>query len=163
MSCTRPLTAYRSQGGQISFRKTDGWSDRQLTLPCGQCQDCRLSKRREWAVRIVHEASLYEKNCFLTLTYDEDHLPKDGSLHKIHFQRFIRRWRKAWKLKPRELRYFHCGEYGDENRRPHYHAIIFGHDFSEDREFLKNSGDGKLYVSPRLQKLWDYGFHANGS
>ena len=112
-------------------------------------------------MRIVHEAQLHDRNCFLTLTYDEDHLPKDGSLNKLHFQKFIRKWRKRLPG-GQTLRYFHCGEYGDENKRPHYHAIIFGHDFSEDREFFKNSGESKLYVSPSLMELWHYGWHTIG-
>lgn len=38
-------------------------------LACGQCIGCRLERARQWAVRIMHEASLYNVNSFVTLTY----------------------------------------------------------------------------------------------
>ena len=30
------------------------------------------------------------------------------------------------KIAPRRIRYFACGEYGDETGRPHYHLAVFG-------------------------------------
>ena len=38
-------------------------------LPCGSCVSCRLAYSRSWAIRCMHEASLHDRNCFLTLTY----------------------------------------------------------------------------------------------
>lgn len=65
-------------------------------LPCGKCRGCRLEKSRQWALRIMHEASLYDDNCFVTLTYDDEHLPKDGSLVKKDFQLFMKKLRKKF-------------------------------------------------------------------
>lgn len=57
--------------------------------PCGGCVGCRLEKSRSWAVRCTHEASLYSSNCFLTLTYSPENLPKYGTLVPKHFTDFL--------------------------------------------------------------------------
>lgn len=129
-----------------------------VEIPCGQCIGCRLERSRQWAIRCVHEASLYDDNCFLTLTYDDEHLPSDNSLNLKHFQDFLKRLRKRFGS---GIRYFHCGEYGDLNNRPHYHAIIFNFDFA-DKVIFKDSGEYKVYVSDSLSKLWPYGYSTIG-
>lgn len=93
MPCYRPLQAYRSSGAIVFDRPRSGGEP--LRLPCGQCIGCRLERSRQWALRCLHEASCYEKNVFATLTYDEEHLPADGSLDLPEFQRFMKRLRKA--------------------------------------------------------------------
>jgi len=101
---------------------------------CGQCVNCRINKRREWANRIVLESSLYEDNTFVTLTYDDKYLPSDGCVRKATLQNFIKQLRayrdyQAEKLdqKAPSIRYFGVGEYGSETLRPHYHIILFNH------------------------------------
>ena len=47
-----------------------------ITIPCGKCLACRLDKAKEWATRSIMEAKLHNKNCFITITYDNKHLPK---------------------------------------------------------------------------------------
>jgi len=94
-----------------------------------------------WSVRMMHEASLNDDNCFITLTYDENNINSNGSLDKSHVQKFLKRVRKVFKF-----RYFICGEYGDENKRPHYHGIIFGLDFR------------KIKREQWLEKKWGLGF-----
>ena len=156
------MQGYRSRadGKTIVFNPTYGWIDRPLTIPCGQCVGCRLERSRQWAVRCVHEASLHEDNCFITLTYNNESLPEDGSLNKKHFQDFMKRLRKKYKNK--KIRYYHCGEYGDKNFRPHYHAIIFGLEFDDQKLFTVNNGE-KLYTSEKLEKLWPFGFSTIGT
>lgn len=68
------------------------------------------------------EAAQYSDNCFLTLTYDDDHLPTDMSVSPRVIQLFMKRLRKKW---PNKIRYFACGEYGDQTMRPHYHIAVF--------------------------------------
>lgn len=159
MPCYSPLDCWRQRGNdvgvsKISFSKHDDLAT-PLTIPCGQCIGCRLEKSRRWAVRIMHETELHEKNCFLTLTYSDDKLPSDGSLHVEDFQLFMKRLRKR---STSPLRFFHCGEYGEENLRPHYHVCLFGDDFSDDRIFNKTTKQGDtLYTSPRLSEVWDLG------
>jgi len=108
-----------------------------------------------WAVRCLHEAQLYDDNCFLTLTYSPENIPDDGSLDKSHFQLFLKRLRK--KISPRRISYFMCGEYGDNLERPHYHSLLFNFNFA-DRKFYKlsNSGD-RLYTSETLDSIWGLG------
>lgn len=92
---------------------------------CGQCNPCRLKKRREWTHRIMLEAAGQTDNCFVTLTYSDENIPQDASLEPKHLQDWFKRFRKA--IEPNRVRYFACGEYGDETQRPHYHVILFGY------------------------------------
>lgn len=176
--CFTPLKAYRGPGGGIVFDSKKGYGDRPLELACGQCRGCRAERARQWAVRCVHEAAMNTRpvgpadvaagavpgsrvsnNCFVTLTYHPSKLPLDLSLDVSHWQKFAKRVRKE--LGP--FRFFHCGEYGEESRRPHYHACIFGLDFHEDRIYLKGNLDKRLYTSPRLERLWSYGLVSIGN
>ncbi len=147
------------QGGGITFRLSEAWSDRQLELACGQCQGCRLERSRQWALRCVHESQMHDRNCFLTLTYRAEELPADGSLHVEDWQKFAKRLRK----KCGRFRFFHCGEYGDENLRPHYHAAVFGLDFGDDRKLFKTARGNSLFVSETLDEAWGLGFATIGS
>lgn len=70
------------------------------------------------------ESQAHGDNCFITLTYAPDTLPSDGSLNKKHLQDWLKRFRKA--IEPLKVRYYACGEYGEQTFRPHYHAILFG-------------------------------------
>jgi hypothetical protein len=100
---------------------------------------------------------------FLTLTYDDAHLPEDGSLHYEHFQLFMKRMRKYFMSRfGQQLRFFMCGEYGDKLGRPHYHAIIFGVTFVDKQLWSIRRGNN-LYRSRTLEKLWPYGFSSIGS
>lgn len=102
---------------------------RQLRLnstpfPCGQCLPCLINKRRIWTLRMILESFCHSYSSFITLTYDDEHLPVDGLLSKRDAQLFLKRLRKS--LHPRRFRYYLCGEYGPQTHRPHYHAILFG-------------------------------------
>ena len=159
MQCTRPLKAYRAEGGRVVFTSREGWSDRPLELRCGQCIGCRIARSQSWALRCVHEAALHERNSFVTLTYRNEDLPKDLSLRVEDLQLFWKRLRK----RGLKFRYFACGEYGDTNLRPHYHACLFGQDFAEDRELYNDANGKKLYVSSMLEETWGKGFAPIGS
>lgn len=105
-------------------------------------------------MRCIHEAALHKQNSFVTLTYDDDHLPKDKGLDKSHLQRFFKRLRKAFPTKP--IRYYACGEYGDNTKRPHYHACVFGLDF-DDKIHFRTLGQNALYLSEKLTNIWGHG------
>lgn len=123
-----------------------------IVLPCGQCMACRLNKSRDWATRCVLESKMHEQNCFITLTYDDEHLPKDYGLQKQDFTNFIKRLRKNTGAK---IRYYAAGEYGDLYSRPHYHACIFG--WKPDDLVLYSVRNGvNLYLSETLLKAWQY-------
>lgn len=155
MTCYHPLLAYR-EDGKVVFNKPFPLA-KGFNLPCGQCIGCRLKYSQEWAVRIMHEKQMHEESCFITLTMNDEYLStreNPQSLDKTEFQKFMKRLRKRY---GNEIRYFHCGEYGEKNNRPHYHAIIFGLDF-EDKELFKVRDEIKLYTSESLAKLWPFGF-----
>lgn len=156
MPCYYPQKYYRCRtpnpSGKYGITSSPllGWTDMPVVIPCGQCIGCRLERSRQWAMRCMHEASLHDCNCFITLTYSDDFLPDNDSLRKSDFQNFMKRLRK--KISPAKVRYYMCGEYGSQNNRPHYHALLFGYDFSDAIAW-----DSKYRISPMLQVLWPYG------
>lgn len=167
MACYAPLKAYAKPGGGVAFDSKEGFYDRPLQLPCGQCIGCRQEKKRAWAIRCMHEAQMHEVNHFLTLTYNNESLPEGSTLVLDHWQKFAKRVRK----RHGPFRFLHCGEYGDEKRRPHYHAVLFGLDLSRDlkgnsyvsvRLKASDASAFPLMVSESLTDLWELGYHTLG-
>lgn len=123
---------------------------------CGQCMPCRLNRRRVWTHRILLEAKDHQHCTFVTLTYDDEHLPGLQSLEPRHLQLFLKSLRFA--IEPDKIRYYAVGEYGDQSERPHYHIALFG---------LPNCARGRTV--PRLNRVccencnrvgehWTYGY-----
>lgn len=137
-----------------------GWEP--VLLPCGRCLSCKMNKAREWSVRAVHEAQCHEENCFLTLTYDDDHLPADCSVSVRALQLFFKRLRKYLAYRKIKIRYLACGEYGSLNGRPHYHICLFGY-CPPDLIDISGYGLSRLYTSKIIAGLWPYGFNSVGS
>jgi len=153
--CIHPLSAERTADGTIHLKPHNGKPGEWLDLPCGQCIECRLERTRQWAVRITHEATFYQDNWFLTLTYNQDKLPR--SLEHEHFQAFWKRLRQHQaRLELESPRYYMCGEYGDKTKRPHYHAIAFGLKIN-DLKLYSKSKDKTLYTSETINNLWRMG------
>lgn len=138
-----------------------------LAVPvgCGQCIGCRLERSRQWAVRCMHEASLHDENCFITLTYREADLPIGGTLVPEDARKFIKNLRqRIWrKDRLKRLSFFLCGEYGEQLSRPHYHALLFGFDFGDKRFFKRGPDGSNLFTSTLLEELWPYGFASVGA
>lgn len=146
---------------------------RRLLLPCRHCVGCRLDKSREWANRIVMEQQYHEESWFLTLTYDDEHLPPafpvdsaTGEILSVHatlvkqdFQNFMKRLRFNSKQK---LRYFSAGEYGSKSYRPHYHVLIFGLHLNDLKPIKKSVLGNQYYTSDFISKCWPYGIHILG-
>lgn len=166
MTCYYPLTAWKSRDpedwnngkARMVFQKEKGLPGTETKLPCGQCSGCRLARSRTWAVRCLHEASLHDQNCFVTLTYNDENLPAHGSLNKRDFVLFMKRLRKRF---GDGIRFFQCGEYGELLSRPHHHAIFFGLDFV-DKLLYSSAFDTKLYYSETLTSIWGKGFTTIG-
>lgn len=156
MACFSPIKGYRSDDGTVKFAK--GQDSAMLEVACGQCAGCRLERSRQWAVRCLHEAQMHDRNCFITLTYDDDHLPASRSVDVRDWQLFAKRLRKE----RGKFRFFHCGEYGDATSRPHYHACVFGMDFAEDRVLYRRTPH-KLWTSPALTAIWGKGHSIIGA
>ena len=55
------------------------------------------------------------------------------------------------------MRYFHCGEYGETTGRPHYHAVLFGVRFEDQKEVVQGPGKPALFTSRQLDRLWQHG------
>lgn len=161
MPCFAPLAGWRSRernaSGKrgITFKFRDGFADMPVEVPCGQCIGCRIGRARAWAMRCMHEATLHERNCFLTLTYREN----PGTLRLSDLQKFMKRLRKEVK---EPLRYFAVGEYGERLGRPHYHLLLFGYDF-EDKYYWCGSGLSRQYRSDLLERIWTLGNSTVGS
>lgn len=162
MACYSPLKAFKRDDGSVVFHDgAKGGGGLPLSLPCGQCIGCRLERSRQWAVRCLHESKCYDENCFLTLTYDDDHLPLRNDLNYSDFQLFMKRFRKY--AAPKRLRFYMCGEYGPENGRPHFHACIFGFNFPDRKPFKLLQSNCQIFKSKALEELWPFGFSSIGA
>lgn len=185
MSCNSPLLAYYANAinpetGKRSlvfsqFGRYTGGDVRYvdpLEVPCGKCLGCQADQSLMWAIRAYHESIMHKESCFITLTYDQEHMPPDGKIDKKELQRFFKRLRRhfervddrmidslgaSWLVSPlrksRKFRYVACGEYGDQTRRAHYHLIFFGRDFLEGAMPINS----ELYTHPDLEKVWGKG------
>lgn len=198
MSCYKPLIRLynpndREQSGRVyslaRFSQLSGkqlkyedlmYNPKVMLIPCGQCIGCRIRQREDWTTRIELEARDYPKEevWFITLTYDEDHVPgmivKTGEImRKVQYtwkpgekrpssvqillyediQKFLKRLRKAYRGK---LRYFVAGEYGEQTARPHYHMILYGWRPTDLENLYKIHHNG-YYTSKWLENLWGMG------
>ena len=161
-----------------------------MEVACGQCLGCRLDHRRLWAMRCLHESLMHERagldTCFVTLTYRSElectptqrkeglHVPSDWSIHKSHFQKFMKRLRKNF---PQKIKYYGVGEYGNICKhggwtnvpveyvprcsecklgRPHYHALLFNVAFA-DAEMVIPGHERSGWTSRTLEDIWKYG------
>lgn len=131
---------------------------------------------------------MHKANCFITLTYSDEHIPKTGSLEHRDFQLFMKRLRKhvgrnkqkskqeptkgtpplpqratenrenKFSLKAKsKIRFYMAGEYGENTKRAHYHACIFGYDFPDKKYWRTTGSKARLYTSEQLNKLWGKG------
>lgn len=145
-------------------------------IPCGKCLGCRLEYSKQWATRCMLELPYHEHSYFLTLTYDNDHLPfneyvnDDGeilehmTLRKSDLQKFFKRLRINYERSGHDnhLKTYSCGEYGDKFGRPHYHCIVFGLSIDDlELDFVSPLGH-KYYKSDFINKCWPFGFVAIG-
>lgn len=146
MTCVSPKTIRQGSYGDT------------ITVPCGKCMSCRIQRTNEWTTRLENEMNYHKDSCFITLTYDDDHLPggMPGTLEPKHAQDFIKRLRFYIKQK---IKYYLVGEYGENTQRPHYHMIIFGW----KPELNEGVFIGGQFSSNLVLKCWSYGFNSVGS
>lgn len=155
MRCTSPRTVGLKADG-----KTLSWSPKEYSkefatfpLPCGKCIACRLEYARQWAIRCVHEAQMHESNSFITLTYSDTNLTSP-KLNYEDFQKFMKRLRERFPEQP--IGMFVTGEYGEKNKRPHWHAILFNFRFPDQQYYRRNESGDRLYTSSILDSLWGF-------
>lgn len=123
-------------------------------LPCGQCLACRINKARGWVIRIMLECGLHEESCLATLTYGDENLPEDLQVSPAVLSGFMKRLR--YYMKPRRIRFYGVGEYGELNGRPHYHVILFGVFCSEQETVEKAWTEGHVHIGEVTQEYVRY-------
>lgn len=162
MACYHPIPAWQGENGVVKL-----WpplDKENLALPCGNCIGCKAARANQWAKRCAHEAKNWTNNIFVTLTYDNEHLPPGGYLDAAELQRFFKRLRRdrernreAYSSDHRHrISYFACGEYGEKYERPHYHALIFNTDFADKYKTGVRKGH-TIFHSDTLAKNWTHG------
>lgn len=156
MPCYKPIPARRGENGAPwTLHPELGTQD--ATIPCGKCLGCRTDTQNAWVQRCTHEASIWKENRFVTLTYDDEHLPPE--LIPKHLTDFLKRlrWQRGTDdniLSDRSasIRYLACGEYGERTARPHYHLCLFNCGFHDEEQYSQ-----KLKTSETLTDIWSYG------
>lgn len=173
-----------------------GAKTRYETIPCGHCWACRLNYSAQWATRLMYECQKSEHNYFVTLTYDDEHLPIadkidmtypdgtiketyqnygdeiqcEGTVYEEHMKKFLHDLRQYLDrkypsqydengLKINGMKYFYCGEYGEQTHRPHYHIILLNcpldlsqfYDTHIDERFKEH------WKSKEIEHYWPYG------
>ncbi|AXH77790.1 MAG: replication initiator protein [Microviridae sp.] len=170
MPCFGPLDGWMSRERtatgkrRMSFKIRESYHDLPITVPCGKCLGCKLERARQWSLRCYHEAKMWGKNSFLTLTYSGENLPlvlgtSIPTLRPRDFVLFMKRLRRQ---RLERIRFLQCGEYGALGR-PHHHCLLFNCDFP-DKEAFKIAPSGEvIFRSRELEELWPYGFSSIGA
>ena len=143
--------------GAIAIMRNKGFLWQEVS--CKKCLECKSVRARGVALRSEFEMPTTELSCFITLTYDNKHNPY--FVVTKQWQDFIKRFRRQvdyhGKLKIRQL---YSGEYGcskTTNYRPHWHAIIYGYDFTDKYRIEDSDSGHPQYMSDTLDKLWGKG------
>lgn len=144
MHCKNPYAIQRLKGSTL---KTIPSQKYEFFVPCGKCLYCRLQRRKEWCLRLTHENQHYKKSSFVTLTYDDENInittsSKLPTLKKSDLQKYFKKLRKSGS----KFKYYACGEYGENTQRPHYHAILFGIDYDEEKLINTNWNHGSVHI-----------------
>lgn len=157
MPCYHMIPARRPLKDGGPWRINPPLGEEDSHLPCGKCIGCRTDRANNWATRAIHEARLWQHNRFVTLTYDDEHLPPE--LIPAHLQKFLKRLRKRASYderfltqRPASIRFLGCGEYGTRTERPHYHLCLFNLSLSDERRY-----DDRQNVSDTLSDVWGQG------
>lgn len=155
MACHHPKPAYLSSEGKVTFVRHEKalGNSAFIHIRCGMCLGCKADHARDWSIRCYHEAQHHDRNCFITPTYDPEHLPPHGTLNKSDLQKFFRRLRKTG-LK---FRYFACGEYGEKKGRPHYHVVMFGYRPHQKTLRRVSKKGHPQYLSKIFTDCWPHG------
>ncbi len=166
MQCLRPIKAGFDQTGEITFsQKKRDKSIEAFQFECRKCLPCRLNIAREKAIRSFHEAKMHQENIFLTLTYDQEHLP-GPKLHYPDFQDFMKSLRHKNVIpgdKKTKISYMVTGEYGEEKKRPHWHALLFNYRPKDAKHSHTSEIGNKVYTSQEISKHWGKGLHDFGT
>lgn len=184
MTCLHPIKAWKNNvaildisakdyyaSKKVSFMKRPNWQE--IEIPCGRCLGCKLDQANMWATRLYMETKCWNKCCFVTLTYRPKDLPinENGlpTLVKKDIQDFMKRLRKHYQgadtwihpiknIEENPIRYFCCGEYGDEKGRPHYHLALFNFEPKDLKPYKISKKGHQSFTSKSLYEIWGKGF-----
>lgn len=150
-------------------------------IGCGKCVECKIKTSKEWAQRSVCEASMHVDNWFVTLTYDDEHLPLPIPTYSRHsydyglwspllyedFEKFKKRLLEyiRYHYNVDGIRFLMCGEYGPKNGRPHFHVIFYGLPLPDVVKHNDLTVKGRPYVylsSEIIDNCWGKGFTTLG-
>lgn len=151
MRCIRPLKGGFDSKGNITFSEKQ--ADKSIIgyeFECRKCLPCRLNIAREKAIRTLHESKMHEDNIFLTLTYSDEHMRSSKLIYE-DFQKFMKKLRKTQNQK---ISYMVTGEYGELNKRPHWHAIIFNYSPKDLKYYYTSDRGDDVFKSKTIDKLW---------
>lgn len=168
MPCYFPIRGFERADGGFSLDRRKSPSGKSMEVACGGCIGCRLSHAIEWTVRNLHEKSLWEYSFFVTLTFDDLHLPDNYSADVEIVQLFHKRLRQYLARHPEwvgatsgadvKVRYYLVSDYGTKNFRPHFHVIYFlNYDFADREPWYSSKMGYRQWISPQLTKLWGQG------
>jgi hypothetical protein len=158
MPCTEPLSCWvhgTTENGKDKYVfRNPGTGAEEQKVPCGKCLSCLIDKSKEWATRGFHESQCHLENCFITLTYNDQHLPEHSTLVKEHLTRFIKRLRE--RIKPIQIKFLAAGEYGsaENTHRPHYHLCIFGFAPMDKKYLFTNKHGDPVFTSDFIEQCW---------
>lgn len=153
------------------FKLKDGikncFVEKMCIVPCGSCLGCSLENSKDWSNRLKMEYLTHlEKNdlipYFITLTYNDDFLPKNHQLNFNHINDLVRKLKDYIRYNfESNIRYLVCGEYGPKNARPHYHGIFWlpvGFDFDSflSSHWLKGFYQIKVCFAEHLNYISHY-------
>lgn len=152
MACYHPVLC----GVKNNRRGQPRWGNNAylgMLVGCGHCLGCRSDQARDWSLRLSHEAQMHDSNWFITLTYDNERIPENGSLSPKDLRRFFKTMRRN---ESGPFSYYAVGEYGGRTKRPHYHAVLCGIDFL-DRYRLPDRDGNPVWQSETLASYWPHG------
>lgn len=131
-----------------------------VQVPCGHCSECLNVHAKGLAYRILKEAQVHDECYFLTLTYDDDHIPKGRSLVKEEISIFNKRLKNKLRYNglKSDFRFYAIGEYGGKSLRPHYHVIYFGLPINDLKFYCFNEKKDPIYNSDFINSVWEKGF-----
>lgn len=158
MPCLSPVPVARLSDGGITFSRRHPDAVQDLKIPCGRCSFCRRGYAKQLGIRAWHESMLHAVSAFITLTYDDEHLPPFGSLSRRDVRLFQMQARNWWRREHgATFRAFGCGEYGEHTGRAHYHLGLFGVWFPDAVKRGKSKSGFSMFESETLTRLWGRG------
>lgn len=164
MACFHPIEGFRSAEGGLTMSRAKSPTKTPVCVPCGQCLGCRVDKREQWKLRMMHEASLHDENCFVTFTYSPEHLVRPwlnaagewrGSVSAADVSGAIKRLRR--RIEPQRLRFHFKTEYSPGVLQPHGHGAFFGWRPSDLVPCDRSAAGFTVYSSAFLDEVWGKG------